>query len=212
MTKESTRRQNALKGFIHKIENPLFLDLTKYTGFSDYFSKCDTDVRTSYRKCFGEGFSFARLDKISQNYKRDLWEIWNSISKRQGRPINFMFEQINGETVELKKDEWPVEDYSEYVFNNESLEFYGIFSKEGILVAYLEVIMVGKTGIVHSTLGHFQYLKYGIMKALFAEFIKTKWVKIDRLIYGGADKKDFFKSDLLINKSKGSKDEVKNKK
>lgn len=204
MTKESTRRQNALKKFIHKIGNPLYLDLTGYTSFSNYLSKCDTDVRTSYRKCFAEGFTFAQLERIERRHKQDLWEIWNSVSKRQGRPINFMFEKIDGETVELKKDEWPIDDYAEYVFNNESLEFYGIFSKEGILVAYLEVIMIGKTGIVHSTLGHFQYLKYGIMKALFAEFIKTKWPKIDRLIYGGADKKDFFKSDLLINKSKGA--------
>lgn len=211
MTKESTKRQAALKNFIHKLSNPLYLDLTTFTGFNQYFVKCDTDVRTSYRKCFGEGFTFSKLEKIEDRHKKDLWEIWNSISKRQGRPINFMFEKIDGKTVELKDGEWPVDDYSEYSFGNESLEFYGIFSKEGTLVAYLEIIMVGKTGIVHSTLGHFKYLKYGIMKALFAEFIKTKWVKIDRLIYGCADKKDFFKSDLLINKYKGAPNEVKNK-
>ena len=38
MTKESTRRQSALKNFIHKLANPLYLDLTPFTGFNEYFS------------------------------------------------------------------------------------------------------------------------------------------------------------------------------
>lgn len=195
------KKERSLRDFIHKIDRPLYLDLSVFANFNEYLKKCDVDVRTSYNKYLAGGFTFKKIDVIDLVAQKQIFDIWTSISTRQNRPINLFYELPDGTKHELKSDSWPIPDYSEYTFSGCSMEFYAV-CKDDVIVAYLEVIIVGKTAIVHSTLGHFNYLKSGVMKSLFVEFIKLKWAVLDRLVYGPVSQKDFFKSDLLIKTSK----------
>lgn len=190
-------KENDLKNFINKINNPLYLNLSLFLNFNDYIKKCDTDVRTSYNKYLRNYFKFERLYIIGPTEQSQLWDIWTSTNTRQNRPLNLYYEKINGSREEIKVNHWPIADYLEYTFPNCSLEFYAI-SKDDKIVAYLEIIISDKMAIVHSTLGHHSYLKFGIMKSLFVETIKLKWDLIDKFVYGSVDQKDYFKTDLLI--------------
>ena len=195
-----------LKSFIYKIKNPLYLDLTRFDNFTSYFAQCDVDVRTSYNKYIRNNFEFRQLNLITEKEQKQLYDIWTSTATRQGRTINLNYETIKGEVEEIKEDHWPIKDYNDYNFDDCSLELFVIY-KDGIIVAYLELIFIDNIAIVHSTLGHFDYLKFGIMKALFVEVLALKWKDINKLIYGSVKQKDYFKSDLLIK----SYNEISNK-
>lgn len=189
-----------LKDFIPKIIKPLYLNLSAFNNYTEYVKKCDVAVRSSYNKYLQSQFKFKKVDVIGPTETEQLWDIWTSISSRQNRPINLMYEKPNGTRDRIKEDHWPIQDYTEYQFPNVALEFYAIYNKD-VIIAYIELIFVDKIGVVHSTLGHFDYLKCGIMKALFLEVIRLKWGQINKLIYGSANQKDFFKTDLLIENS-----------
>lgn len=190
-----------LKTFIHKLNTPLYLDITSFKNYEEYLKKCDVAVRSAYNKYKSIGLTFKKVDLIDLEEKEQLWNIWTSTDKRKNRPVNLFYERINGVKEPIKKDYWPIENYKEYEFEDCSLEFYAIY-KDNLMVAYLEVIIANKRLIVHSTLGHYDYLKYGITKSLFLEVIKLKWNYIEKFIYGDINQKDFFKKDLLIKETK----------
>lgn len=190
-------KEKELKNFIHKINNPLCLDLSLFSDYNNYIKKCDTDVRTSYNKYLKNDFKFTKLFIIGPTEQFQLWDIWTSTNTRQNRPLNLYYEKIDGGKEEIKFNHWPIADYFEYIFPTCALEFYAIY-KDDKIVAYLELIFSDGVAIVHSTLGHFNFLKFGIMKALFVEVIKLKWGTMNKLIYGSVNQKDYFKTDLLI--------------
>ncbi len=169
------------------------LDMGKFKNFEEYFAACDTDVRTCYRKAFRKYYTVKKIDNPSAS---DLYNIWTSKNKRQNRKINLNYNHINGRIIKINGDSWAIPDYSEYKFADCSLEFFGCYDINNVLVAYLELLIVGTTAIVHSTLGHGDHLKNGIMKFMFVEVLRTNpHIKI--LGYGPHE--SFFKNDLLIN-------------
>lgn len=190
-------KENNIRNYISKLNNILYLDFSLFKDFNDYVKKCDISVRSSHNKYLKNNFNFKRLYIIGPEEQEQIYNIWTSTNKRQNRPINFFYEKIEGNKEEIKINNWPIKDYLEYTFPNNSLEFYAIY-KDSVIIAYLELLITNKIAVVHSTLGHFDYLKFGIMKALFLEVIKLKWNNLDKLIYGNQNQKDFFKSDLLI--------------
>lgn len=175
---------------LHKSINKLKIDTSKYKTFDEYFLAVKTDARTQWRKATKNGYTISKIIDV-QKYAADLYEIWTSKDVRQNRPINLNYESINRKRIEITKDAWPVE-----VYNTPDLEMYGCF-KDGKLVAYLEIQNNNANeSVVHSTLGHGDHMKFGVMKFLFLEVIKIKWPNV--LIYGMTGQESFFKEDLLI--------------
>lgn len=169
----------------------LGVDFRNFISPESYFSKCDVDVRTSYRKCFKAGYEIKKYEEISEELSAQLYNIWVSSKIRQGREINLNYETINGQRITICPNRWPIVKYGSL------LNFYAL-EMDSKVVAYLELLTDNKVDIVHSTLGHFDYLKLGIMKTLFFEVIKIRWNIVDRLEYGTKDQLNFFKKDLLF--------------
>lgn len=185
--------ENDVINHIKGLPPQLCLDLNKFKTYQEYFDACDTDVRTSYRKAFRKYYTVVKEDKPTSY---SLWEIWTSKNKRQDRDINLNYQHIDGRTILINKDEWVVPDYSKYKTENSSLEFFICLDINMRVVAYLELAIVGDTAVVHSTLGHGDHLKNGIMKFMFVEVLRTN-PHIKMLAYG--NQTSFFKDDLLIN-------------
>lgn len=175
-----------------RLKNPLYLNLRNFSSPEDYFKHCDVDVRTSFRKCQAKGYEIKQLFNIGAEESAQIYNIWASKSERQNRPVNMNYEDLNLKLRPINKDQWPIKEYTR------PLAFYGIYL-DGIIVGYLELVFEGDYAIVHSTLGHAEYLKYGIMKTMFFEVIKLNWNSINKLIYGAGNSKSYFKDDLRIN-------------
>lgn len=177
----------------NRLANPLYLDLRTFDSPEDYFKQCDVDVRTSFRKCNKHSYEIKQLTDITAKDSSELYNIWTSSPTRQGRPINMNYEDLNFKLRPITAGKWPIEKYSA------PLVFYALYI-DNIIVGYLELLFEKDYAIVHSTLGHSDYLKYGIMKTLFFEVIKLNWNNINKLIYGRFDSTTHFKDDLRINK------------
>jgi hypothetical protein len=168
-----------------------FVDLTKFNSPQEYFKACDTDVRTCYRKANKLNYSIIEHKEIDVITSNQLYDIWISTDVRQNRPINLNYEHSPRKTSVITRDKWPVEIYDlpDRMF---------CILVDSVVVGYLELRFSYKDATVHSTLGHYDYLKHGIMKALFFEVIKLTWGEIDKLIYGEKHQSNYFKRDLLI--------------
>lgn len=176
---------------LKRIKDPAILSFREFASPEEYFKKCDVDVRTCYRKCKKIGYEIKQYEEISSNTSLEIYDIWTSCDERQGRPINLNYETIDVRQVTILPERWPVEKYSG------DLRFYALEIGARI-VAYLELYTEADTDIVHSTLGHSDHLKSGIMKTLFYEVIKLRWNDINKMVYGPVDQMNYFKKDLLF--------------
>jgi hypothetical protein len=175
-----------------RLPNPAFLDITQFKTSDDYFKACDVDVRTSFRKCQKQlNYVVKEYTDIKQQDANQLYEIWTSIDVRQNRPINLLYEPIDGKPFLITKNSWPVQKYTD-----KNRMFIMEFSDK--FIAYLELYIEDRIAVIHSTLGHYDYLKYGIMKTLFFTVIKDTWGEFDKLAYGPKSQGNHFKRDLLI--------------
>jgi hypothetical protein len=167
------------------------LDKNLYSDYNDYLKHCDVDVRTQINKATKNNIQFHRIWFINTEVP-ELYNAWTSTSQRQDRPINLQYEKFDGSLFTINKEKWPYE-----LYNTDNFQLFYVY-KDKIVVAYLELVIHNKVAIVHSTIGHADYLKFGIMKFLFAKTIEYKWNTIDYLTYGPTDSFSFFKEDLLI--------------
>lgn len=188
--------ENDLISHLRGLTPQLCLDLNKFKSYQEYFDACDTDVRTCYRKAFRKYYRILKVDKVNPALSSDLYEIWVSKNTRQDREINLNYQHVDGRSIVINKDEWVIPDYSIYKFPDCSLELFLCYDINAKVVAYLELLIVGATAVVHSTLGHGDHLKNGIMKFMFVEVLRTN-PHIKMLAYG--NQTSFFKDDLLIN-------------
>lgn len=176
---------------LSRMGNVAEVNLRLFTSPEDYYSKCDVDVRTQHRKASKVGFKINQLFDITPLISTELYSIWTSSDVRQNRPINLQYETIETFCLPILPERWPVKKY------DGPLSFYAM-EMDVKIVAYVELYTQGTTAVVHSTLGHFDYLKYGIMKALFYEIIKLKWNEINTIVYGSQKDLNYFKKDLLF--------------
>jgi hypothetical protein len=167
-------------------------DKSLYSGYNDYLKHCDIDVRTQINKATKNKISINRVYFLN-GQDSHLYNAWISAPIRQDRPINLQYEKLDGSLYKINKYKWPYQFYHENNF-----QLYCVY-KDNITVGYLELVIHNRVAIVHSTIGHADYLKFGIMKFLFAKTIEHKWSEIDYLTYGTTDTFSFFKEDLLIN-------------
>lgn len=188
-----------IRKFIDHFPDPLHCILKG--NFEDYFNSVETDARTQYRKGIKNNLSVTRLYKISQQDNDELLQIYDSTPIRQDREINYMHQQvINDQLIDIRYG-WPVKDYDIFNCDKHNLIFY-VCKKDDKIVSFLELLNSDKVSVVHLTMGHHDYLKYGIMKFMFMEVIKMNIDKMKFLVYG--DYKDtikksyHFKKDLLI--------------
>lgn len=171
------------------------------SDFEQYWKEVRGNARTDWRKAIKNKCSIKKIEKLNKLIDRDIIEIWNSTDIRQDRPMNRMYTDLmNKETLIV--DEWPIRDYGIYNCPHHNLEFW-IVEKDKKIVAYLELLNCGNISIVHTLLGHFDFLKYGIMKYLFIEVSKEQIKRgIKYLFYGFEEhlKQDlrFFLRDLNI--------------
>lgn len=192
---------------IHLIFSPILGATSKLIyselppDFEQYWKGIRGNARTDHRKAVKHGYSFRKIEKITKTVNNEIMEIWDSTDIRQARPINRSY--FNLDCVEIPfLDEWPVKDYTIYPCPNHQLEFWAV-EKDSKIAAYVEVLTCGNVIMVHSLLGHFDFLKHGIMKYLFVE-MSREYIKrgIKYLLYGNENslkgKLWFFLRDLRI--------------
>lgn len=188
-----------LKNFIHKIPDPAFAIIPN--NWEEFFKNTvSVDARSAYRRnktAFGVGKVNIITDEISQG----ITDIWKSPTVRQGRPINFNYETVNGDKVNIQ-NRWAIGDYSAYDFGNTNLELFLCRDRDSLkIVAYIELINCNGVSIIHSTLCHDDYIKRNISRYTFMSMIQQKIPTIKYLIYNQYDKSNpsyHFKEDLGI--------------
>lgn len=167
------------------------LNLTEFKTPEEYLKACDVDVRTSINKAKKLTYVIEELTEINEVISAQLYDIWTSTNIRQNRPINLNYELLSGKTVLITKEKWPI---SRYTPNN---RMFVLKSKDKIL-CYLELDILGTIAIVHSTLGHADYLNNGIMKTLYFDVFKITWGNFETVVYGQKKDLNYFKKDLLF--------------
>jgi hypothetical protein len=125
--------------------------------FEDYFGSPHAYwMRQKIRRAQRDGYSFAHIDR--DQYLDDIFEINTSMPVRQGRPM--------AESYQRRPAPFgPLPDYS---CLHHRIRTYGVL-KDGHLVAYSWVYMVGEMCLFSTILGHGDHLKSGMMSLLVAE-------------------------------------------
>jgi len=201
-----------IKKYIEDYFNPkyiprlLYLDLPK--TFEEYIDKIvKKSARTEWHKAKKNNCSLERIyDIIPIN--DDIIEIWESQKERKHTEKwrwekQFLLEDLEGRLRWFLK-KWPKQKY-EYFCSNHKVEFW-VVKKDSKVISYIEIVKANDKAVVHSTFGHTDYLKYGIMKFMFVEllryYIEEKKIKI--FSYGFEqflkDNRRFFVEDLGIIK------------
>lgn len=187
-----------IKKFITSFGDPMYATIPD--TFWEYFSEVETDARTCYRKAKRNRLVVRKVLKIDSDLHKDIIDIFNSKPIRQHREVGHLYNRLDGVQVDLFK-EWPNKNYKIYDCPKHYMDFYGCFS--GIrLVGYLELLHSNGLATVYSTMGHAEFLKYGIMKYLFLEAVRMNIGKIKYLQYGNYQETGdrlFFVKDLKIS-------------
>lgn len=190
---------NDLKNFIDKIPDPAFAIIPD--NWEEYFKNtASVDARAAYRRnktAFGVEKASIITDEISQG----IIDIWKSPTLRQGRSINFNYELVNGDKVNIQ-DKWAIDDYNLFDFGNTNLELFLCRDRDSLkIVSYIEIINCNGVSIVHSTLCHEEYIKRNIARYTFMAMIQQKLPTLKYLVYNQYDRSNpsyHFKEDLGI--------------
>jgi hypothetical protein len=166
--------------------------------FEEYWKNIDFRSRNNYRKAKKNGFQVKREFKPNS---KEILAIWNSWQMKQGRILNKKYHGLKLDEYSLQS-EWPIEDYSNLNDKDHYFAFYSCFDNES-MKAYLEVLCSEGNCVVHSTMGHHDYLNKGIMKFLFLEVLKECINnKMKRFYYGDmaflVDTRKHFNKELGI--------------
>lgn len=111
-----------------------YINSVKGKNSADYFS----------RRCEKLGYTFKSFDP--NEHIDEIYEIHLSASERQGREMDASYL--------LKVDNWP---------SNDENTWYGVFDKEGKLVAYLWLVILNDLALINRILGHKDHLNNNVM-------------------------------------------------
>lgn len=104
------------------------------------------------RRCEKMGYKFRHF---SPNDEIDaIFEINTSSAQRQGKEMD--------ESYRTKVERWPEDDVNRW---------FGVYSNEGILVAYIWTYVVGEMVLINRILGHKEHLKNNVMYLLITKVI-----------------------------------------
>ena len=134
--------------------NIALLPINKFTGEDDYLKTVNGKNSAAYfsRRCSKLNYSFRLFnpnDEITA-----IYEINTSSEMRQGRKMDQNYSKFV--TV------WP---------NNKVNKWFGVYSNESKLVAYVWVYIIGEMVLINRILGHSDYLKENIMYLLMTNVV-----------------------------------------
>jgi hypothetical protein len=135
--------------------NCSILDTKLYENQERYISTIKGKNSADYfaRRCEKLHYTFREFDPNLEI--NAIFYINTSVNDRQGRKMDDSY---------LKKvTQWPSNEYNVW---------YGVFSKDGNLVAYLWAIKMNELCLINRILGHEEHLKKNVMYFLIVSFIK----------------------------------------
>lgn len=191
---EETEQCRLIKSYVSSYGDPLYVVIPD--TFEEYFRSIRTEGRGSYRKANRRGYTVRKVERITPGIYKDLREIWLSKKIRQGRPAVHYYGVLGNGPHDVLIS-WPIEEYK-YDCNKHYFDFHGCFLGEK-MVSYVELLHSGELACVHSTMGHGDYLKDGIMKYMFIKVIemgKFKYLNFGN--YATTGLKHFFLRDIGI--------------
>lgn len=149
------------RGFLKlKKYNISLLPIDQFSKEEDYLASVNGKNSAAYfsRRCSKMGYAFRAFNPNDQIDA--IYEINTSSTERQGREMD--------ESYKVKVNDWP---------SDEVNQWFGIFTAEGKLVAYVWTYYVGEMVLINRILGHGDYLKdnvmYLIMTSVVSECVKS---------------------------------------
>lgn len=135
--------------------------LKKPQSFEEYLAgKEKQNLRTARNKSIKNGYTFREISV--KDHVDGILEINLSKNERQGH--------------EMTRDYF---DKEKIVSQAEGKQCFGVFDKEGQILAYCYLIEAGDFIIISRLLGHADYLKEGVMFFMIGECVKL-WLETDR--------------------------------
>lgn len=179
----NTRKWN--RGFLKlKKFNISLLPIDQFSKDEDYLASVNGKNSAAYfsRRCSKMGYTF---QSFNPNDEIDaIFEINTSSTERQGREMD--------ESYKLLVTEWPNDDVNNW---------FGIYSKEGKLVAYVWTYVVGEMVLINRILGHGDYLKENVMYLLMTSVVST-FVNDNRINFIMYDTFGKFENGLVMFKKR----------
>ncbi len=140
------------KNYIDKQKNIALLPIP--SSYNDYLrGKAKQALRTNVNRATKQGYYCNYLNGI--DFLDDIMDINRSSDQRGGREMEERY--INREMVEQ--------------FLSTSPQMFGVFSKEGKLVAYIQLLRVNSMLITNKILGHADFLDDGIMYYMISQLV-----------------------------------------
>lgn len=189
--------KECIRKFIDKLSDPVCAIIPG--DFDAYLKEVSVDVRSAYKKNITR-YEVFKIDVLGENLLIRISDIWHSSDTRQGRPINYNYEAVNGCICDIS-DRWSISDYGALNFGSQKLEMFVCTDEHKVVVGYLELLSSNGLSIVHSTLGHKDKLKDNIMRYIFSSVVKMKIPDMKYLVYNNYNKCEplyHFKEDLNI--------------
>jgi hypothetical protein len=173
------------RGFLKlKKYNISLLPINQFSKDEDYLASVNGKNSEAYfsRRCAKLGYTF---QSFNPNDEIDaIFEINTSSKERQGREMDESYKQLVAE--------WP---------NDEVNNWFGIYSKEGKLVAYVWTYEVGEMVLINRILGHDDYLKENVMYLLMTSVVST-FVNDNRINFIMYDTFGKFENGLVMFKKR----------
>jgi hypothetical protein len=138
----------------NKKYNCSIIDASSFKSELDYYSTIKGKNSADYfaRRCEKLGYTFTKFDPNQEI--ESIYKINTSTNTRQGKLMEGSY--LN------KVEKWE---------NSESNEWYGVYSKENELVAYLWSIKLNELVLINRILGNFNHLNNNVMYLLTSRFI-----------------------------------------
>jgi hypothetical protein len=114
--------------------------------------------RNILRKSIKLNFSVRRINPLK--HLNEIRSIRISKPERQGRPIPNSFYDSTEKMKVLNED-------FECYHSSYGEQYFGVFSSDGVLVAYSSLVHSYEVATINNILGHADFLKFGVMNLLF---------------------------------------------
>ena len=160
------------KKFISGHSGIATIDLNGYLNFDDYIARgYSSTARNLWRRTYREGY-YSRVITMEERNDRlkEIDEINQSKAHRQGREMSAGYRTpaqayTGARTCEHHYGEW-----------------FGGFNQDGKLIAYINGNFCGEMSASSQILGHWDYLKSGIMYQLWGSFIRESFERKMRYV------------------------------
>ena len=127
--------------------------LYQFSEDKTYLQAVESSARRNYKKALRNGFSFAPIR--FNDHLDAIWEIHRSTPVRQGEmPDEFINQRPEPRETVVSSSPW--HDYP----------YFGVFDKDGRLVAYAGCLVAGELFMIQQIYGHYDYQSFGVVPML----------------------------------------------